>query len=108
MDEVRRSDEVQWSDEVQRSDAGIFLCVPRPALRSVLPSGITRNPISPHYLGESGERHKSSDGPAKQEHASGQGPRLEETLVDQAIEQEYSLAQWEKLLREESSRGNDQ
>ena len=52
--------------------------------------------------------HKSSDGPAKQEHVSGQGPRLEGTLVDQAIEQECSLAQWEKLLREESSRGNDQ
>ena len=34
------------------------------------------------------------DGPAKQEHVSGKGPRLEETLVDQAIEQECSLAQW--------------
>ena len=29
------------------------------------------------------------------------GPRLEETLVDQAIEQECSWAQWEKLLGEE-------
>ena len=82
--------------------------VPRLALRSVLPSGITRNPVLPHYLGESGERLKSSYGPAKQEHVSGQGPRLEETLVDQAIGQECSWAQWEKLLGEESSRGNDQ
>ena len=91
-------DDVRWSDEVQRSDAGIFLCVPRLALPLALPSGITRNPVSPHYLGESGGRHKSSDGPAKQEHVSGQGPRLEATLADQAIEQECSLAQWEKLL----------
>ena len=100
-------DELQWSDKVQWSDAGIFLCVPRLALPSALPSGITRNPVSPHYLGESCESHKSSDGPAKQLQVSGQGPRLEETLVDQAIEQECSLAQWEKPLGEESSRGSD-
>ena len=91
LDEVQQLDEVRWLDEVQRLDAGIFICVPRPALQSVLPSGITRNPVSPHYLGESSERLKSSDGPAKQEHVSGQGPRLEESLVDQAIEQELSL-----------------
>ena len=73
-----------------------------------IPSVITRNPVSSHYLGESGERHKSSDVPAKQDQVRGQGPRLEETLVDQAIEQECSLVQWEKLLGEENSRGNDQ
>ena len=68
--------------------------VPRLALLSLLPSGKTRNPVSPHYLGESSERLKSSDGPAKQERVSGQGPRLEESLVEQAIEQECSWAQW--------------
>ena len=54
---------------------------------SLLPSGITRNPVLPHYLCESGERLKSLEGPAKQEHVNSQGPILEETLVDQAIEQ---------------------
>ena len=47
----------------------------------------------------------SLDGDAKHEQASGQGQRLECTLLDQAIGMECRLRQWGKALEEESSRG---
>ena len=97
---VQRGMTVRQGATVRRRNILVFSSTSTPIST---PKRITINPVSPHYLGESGERHKSSDGPAKQEHVSGQKPRLEETLVVHAIEQECSLAQWKKLLAEESS-----
>ena len=82
------------------------MCVPRPALPLVHPSSESGKRVLSHISVEDGQRPASSDGDAKQQ-ASGQGPRLECTLLDRAIEMECRLRQWGKALKEESSRGND-
>ena len=104
---AQRSDEVRQSDIERRSDEGIFLCVPRPALPLVHHSVESGEWALSHILVEDGQRPASLDGDAKRKQASSKGPRLESTLLDQAIELECSLRQWGKALEEESSRGND-
>ena len=101
-------DEVRWSDVEQQLDEGIFLCVPRLALPLVHTSGESGERVLSHILVEDGQWPASLDGDAKHKQASSQGPRLECTLLDQAIEMECRLRQWGKALKEESSRGNDQ
>ena len=84
------------------------MCVPRPALLLVHPSGESGERVLYHFLVEVGQRPASSDGDAKRKQASGKGPRLEYALLDQAIEMECRLRQWRKAREEESSLGNDQ
>ena len=69
------------------------MCVPRPALPLVHPSGESGKQALSHILIEDGQRPVSSDGDAKHKQASGTGPRLESTLLDQAIELECRLRQ---------------
>ena len=81
------------------------MCVPRPALQLIHPSGESGERVLSHISVEDGQRPASLDGDAKHKQASGQGPRLECTLLDQAIRMECRLRQWGKALEEESSRG---
>ena len=108
-DVVRQSDVARWSDEVRRSDVerwldeGIFLCVPRPALLPLIhPSGESGERVLSQISVEDGQRPASLDGDAKHKQASGRGPRLECTLLDQTLEIECRLRQWGKALEEEA------
>ena len=83
------------------------MCVPRPALQLIHPSGESGERVLSHISVEDGQKPASLDGDAKHKQASSQGPRLECTLLDQAIGMECRLRQWGKALEEESSRGND-
>ena len=102
-DVARRSDEVRRSDVERRSDEGIFLCVPRPALLLIHPSGKSGEQVLSHISVEDRQRPASSNGNAKRKQAGSQGPRLECTLLDQAIGMECRLRQRGKALEEESS-----
>ena len=75
-DVARRLDEVRRSDVERRSDEGILLCVPRPVLPLVHPSGESGEQALSRILVEDGQRPGSSDGDAKHKQASGTGPRL--------------------------------
>ena len=106
-DIARRSDEVRQSDVERRLDEGIFLCVPRPALSLIQPSGESDKRVLSYFSVGDRQRPASLDGDAKHKQASGQGPRLECTLLDLALGMECSWRQWGKALKQESSRGND-
>ena len=84
------------------------MCVPRPALLLIHPSGESGERVLTHISVEDGQRPVSLDGDAKQEEASSQGTRLDCTLLNLAIGMECRLRQWGKALEEESSRENDQ
>ena len=75
------------------------MCVTRLALQLVHPSGESRERVLSHISVEDGQRPASLDGDAKHKQASGQGPRLECTLLDRDIEMECRLRQWRKLSR---------
>ena len=79
------------------------MCVPRLAHLLIHPSGKSGERVLSHISVEDGQRPASLDGNAKHKQASGQGPKLECTLLDQAIGMECRLRQWEKALEEESS-----
>ena len=68
-------------------------------------SGVSGERVLSHISVEDGQRPASLDGDTNHKQASGQGPRLECTLLDQAIGIECRLRQWGKTLEEESSRG---
>ena len=89
-----REDVVALVDMVRQMDEGIFLCVAWPAR----PSGESKGSIPSHILEESVQLPESLGNAAKHKQASHKGPRLEGTLWDQAIEQGWSLIQWDKAL----------
>ena len=85
------------------------MCVPRLALLPLIhPSGESGERVSSHISVEDRQRPVSLNGDTRHKQASDQGPRLECTLLDQAIRMECRLRQWQKALEEESSRENDQ